>query len=336
MVDTLKKYRQGTTACNYIPRWKAKLMWDNMIKNLKNKMNKKLILCRGIQGSGKTTWARQWVEENPENRIRINNDDIRNMLGKYWVVERESLVSEMKKSLVVDAMSRGYDIVIDNMNLNPKEVKFWETVVEYNNVDPDNYKYTIEFKDFFISLDECIRRDAMRSNPIGEKVIRDTWRRYKHFIQTSEVERLVENLRPYTNKPKCIVVDMDSTMCFNVTKRPWYGEGAAEGMINDVPNQGVVDLVKTLQNTYPIIVVTGRDTSQAKVTKQWLANQGIAPEEFYFRTEGDYRKGVEVKTELINQVLDKYDIVTVFEDCAPIVNAFRAMGLTVLQPNNGL
>lgn len=25
----------------------------------------KLILCRGIQGSGKTTWAKQWVLEDP-------------------------------------------------------------------------------------------------------------------------------------------------------------------------------------------------------------------------------------------------------------------------------
>ena len=303
---------------------------------------KKLILTRGIQGSGKTTWARKWVEEDPENRIRINNDDIRNMLGKYWVTSREVVTSFIKHKAAIVAMAHGYDIVVDNMNLNPKEIKFWEDLVHHRNQDNSTssdyvkYEYEIEFKDFFIPLEECIRRDTMRPNPIGEKVIRDTWRRYKHFIQTTEVERLVENLRPYTNKPKCIVVDMDSTMCFNVTKRPWYGEGAAEGMINDVPNQGIVDLVKTLQNTYPIIVVTGRDTSQAKVTKQWLANQGIAPEEFYFRTEGDYRKGVEVKTELINQVLDKYDIVTVFEDCEPIVQAFRTMGLTVLQPNNGL
>ena len=41
----------------------------------------KLILCRGIQGSGKTTWAKQWVLEDPEHRVRFNNDDIRNMLG---------------------------------------------------------------------------------------------------------------------------------------------------------------------------------------------------------------------------------------------------------------
>ena len=40
----------------------------------------KIVLCRGIQGSGKTTWAKQWVLEDPEHRVRFNNDDIRNML----------------------------------------------------------------------------------------------------------------------------------------------------------------------------------------------------------------------------------------------------------------
>ena len=39
-------------------------------------MKKKLILCRGIQGSGKSTWAKAWVAEDPEHRIRINNDDL--------------------------------------------------------------------------------------------------------------------------------------------------------------------------------------------------------------------------------------------------------------------
>ena len=299
-------------------------------------MNKKLILTRGIQGSGKTTWARQWIAEDPKNRVRINNDDIRNMLGNYWVVEREPLVSEMKQYLTQAAMDRGYDIVIDNMNLNPKEVKFWEKVVELNNEDPDGYKYEIEFKDFFIPLEECIRRDAMRPNPIGEKVIRETWKRYKHFIQTSEVEKYVDNLRKYTGKPKCIVIDMDSTMCFNTTKRPWFGEGAAEGMINDVPNTGMCDIVRQLQEQYLVVVATGRDTTQAEVTKEWLSRQGINVDEFYFRTNKDFRKGVVVKKEQIEAILEKYDIVAIFDDCEPIVDMYREMGLTVLQPNKGL
>lgn len=307
-------------------------------------MIKKLILTRGIQGSGKSTWARKWVEEDPEHRIRINNDDIRNMLGVYWVTSREGLVSDIKKRTAQYAMYRNYDIVVDNMNLNPKEVKFWEDLVWAHNETVGNNSefkdkydsYEIEFKDFFIPLEECIRRDSMRPNPIGEKTIRDTWRRYKHFIQTSEVERYVNNLKHYEGKPKCIVIDMDSTVCFNMSKRPWYGDGAAEGMVDDVPNTGVCDIIRQLQEQYLIVVATGRDTSQEEVTKQWLARQGINVDEYFFRTNGDYRKGVEIKKEEITAILEKYDIVAIFEDCEPIVQMYRDMGLTVLQPNKGL
>lgn len=141
----------------------------------------KLILCRGIQGSGKTTWAKQWVLEDPEHRVRFNNDDIRNMLGKYWVPSRENLVSEIKKDFMVSAMEFGYDIVIDNMNLNPKEVEYYENLVDsvlsYANC------YSLEYKDFFIPLEVCIERDSKRENPIGEEVIRKTYERYKTIIE---------------------------------------------------------------------------------------------------------------------------------------------------------
>lgn len=63
----------------------------------------KIILCRGIQGSGKTTWAKQWVLEDPEHRVRFNNDDIRNMLGKYWVPSREPIITTMKNSFISGA-----------------------------------------------------------------------------------------------------------------------------------------------------------------------------------------------------------------------------------------
>lgn len=299
-------------------------------------MKKKLILTRGIQGSGKSTWAKAWVAEDPEHRIRINNDDLRNMFGPYWIPSREDVVTKAKKDIVMYAMSKGYDVVVDNMNLNPKEVKFWEVTVNYCNgyLKPEA-SYEIEFKDFFIPLDECIRRDACRPNPIGEKVIRDTWKRYKHFIQTFEVERYVNNLRPWKiGLPTCVVIDMDSTVCFNTSKRPWFGEGSTEAMINDIPNHGVVELVKA--QGYPVVVCTGRNKDQYKVTIEWLAKQGITPVDCYMRENGDYRKGVEVKSELMNRILDKYNVLTVFEDCEPIVQKYREMGLTVLQPNKGL
>ena len=141
----------------------------------------KIILCRGIQESGKTTWAKQWVLEDPEHRVRFNNDDIRNMLGKYWVTSREHLVSDIKKDFMVSAMEFGYDIVVDNMNFNPKEIEYYENLVDstlgYMNC------YSLEYKDFFIPLEVCIERDSKRENPIGEEVIRKTYERYKSIIE---------------------------------------------------------------------------------------------------------------------------------------------------------
>lgn len=145
----------------------------------------KIILCRGIQGSGKTTWAKQWVLEDPEHRVRFNNDDIRNMLGKYWVPSREGLVKDLKGLFLQEAMAYGFDIVIDNMNLNPRELEYYERVLnDWNRaIRP---KYELEFKDFFIPLQDCIERDSKRPNPIGEEVIKATYEKYKSILEGGE------------------------------------------------------------------------------------------------------------------------------------------------------
>lgn len=145
----------------------------------------KIILCRGIQGSGKTTWAKQWVLEDPEHRVRFNNDDIRNMLGKYWVPSREGLVKDLKGLFLQEAMAYGFDIVIDNMNLNPRELEYHERVLnDWNRaIRP---KYELEFKDFFIPLQDCIERDSKRPNPIGEEVIKATYEKYKSILEGGE------------------------------------------------------------------------------------------------------------------------------------------------------
>lgn len=131
-----------------------------------------VILTRGIQGSGKSTWAKNWVLENPTSRVRINMDDIRSMLGKYWVPSRENLVKEIYGSSVKAAIKIGYDIVIDNMNLSKSSSDYIKSIL------PDSY--TLEYKDFLDTpLSECIRRDKARENPVGEEVIRSTFMKYK-------------------------------------------------------------------------------------------------------------------------------------------------------------
>ena len=151
------------------------------------KETRKVLILRGLQGSGKSTFAKQWVNEDPEHRVRFNRDDVRNMLGKYWVPSRESLINSIQNDFLSSALYQGYDIVIDNMNLNEKYIKEIKAFVQgWNNVS-DSHVYDIEIKDFFhVPLQTCIDRDAQRENPIGENVIRNTYNKSKNSIIPSK------------------------------------------------------------------------------------------------------------------------------------------------------
>lgn len=134
----------------------------------------KLIICRDLPASGKSTWAKQWVLEDPEHRVRINQDDIRLMLGKYWVPSREKLVQEIQFDAIVEALSREFDVVIDNTNLNKKVLD------QFNRLIKTFEDYEIEYKDFFDTpLSVCIERDKNRNLQVTEKVIRSFYNNYK-------------------------------------------------------------------------------------------------------------------------------------------------------------
>lgn len=152
------------------------------------KETRTVLILRGLQGSGKSTFAKQWVNEDPEHRVRFNRDDIRNMLGKYWVPSRESLINDIFKKFLEGAIfDRCYDVVIDNMNLDEKYIEEIKETVRQRNEMYDDCEdiphYNVEVKDFFhIPLQTCIDRDAQRENPIGEQVIRNTYNKYKDKI----------------------------------------------------------------------------------------------------------------------------------------------------------
>lgn len=110
------------------------------------------------------------------------------MLGKYWVPSREKLINDIYDGFLNSAMNRGYNIVIDNMNLNEKYLEdIQEDIDRFNTkTSHDNeiqWHYEMETKDFFhIPLNVCIDRDAQRENPIGADVIKRTYYKYKDKI----------------------------------------------------------------------------------------------------------------------------------------------------------
>lgn len=258
------------------------------------------------------------------------------MLGDYWVPNREHIVTYMKQEFMKTAMANGYNIVVDNMNLNPKELAWYKTIVASNE---SNYKYEIEYKDFFIPVEECIRRDAMRSNPIGERVIKDTWRRYRNFIIQENIKKTLANRPKHIDGGHyAIIVDLDATLCFNTSGRPFFGPGAAEGMLTDEPITEVIDLVKRMYEHTKVIIVTGREGTDEIVsaTKEWLTNNGIKFDEIYFRPQKSYISGAECKRKIyLDNIKGKYNIKFVLEDNYKCVEMWREQGLVCLQPNDG-
>lgn len=299
---------------------------------------RKLIICRGIQGSGKSTWAKQWCHEDPEHRVRFNNDDVRNMLGDYWVPSREKLVTEAKANMITFALITGYDVVVDNMNLNPKEDTWIRTLC--TNIEKDKgIHIDIEYKDFFIPVEECIRRDAMRPNPIGEKVIKDTWRRYRTFIIQQNINEMLSKRPEHVDGARpAILVDMDATLCLNTTGRPYYGEGAAEGMLNDIAVEGICNLVKSLYEKRTIFIITGREGTPEiiEATKKWLDSNSIKVDGLFFRPVKDYSPGAECKKKIYkDNIKGKYNVEFVLDDNYKCVEMWREQGLVCLQPNEG-
>ena len=144
---------------------------------------KRIILTRGIPASGKSTWAKQEVLKDPEHFIRINRDDLRNMSGKYWVPAREKYILSCRNLLLNTAIYMNFNtIIIDDMNLNPKDFEYVSAVVDKANeiIKDIKNQYKIEIKDFTnVPLNVCIERDSKRENPLGEKVIRDIFNKYQ-------------------------------------------------------------------------------------------------------------------------------------------------------------
>lgn len=145
-----------------------------------------VILTIGLPGSGKTTWAKHYVEKN-DNFIRISRNDIRSMFGKkVFSKQREALVSIIESSAVRGALKKGFNIIIDANNLNPKVVTKWVKFVERYN-DASDHQISLQTIFFSTSLEECIRRDANRQDPdeiVGVNIIKNMYTKY--FVEEEE------------------------------------------------------------------------------------------------------------------------------------------------------
>lgn len=134
-----------------------------------------MIVCRGIPASGKTTYSKKWVSDDIHNRVRVNKDDIRNMLfdGKY-TPELEKQVKESQTLIIKNSIKNNKHVIIDNTHLKDKDIN---ELIDLAKECKDEFGKTVVIKiaEFPISIEDALERNSKRNNPVPNQVIIDMY-----------------------------------------------------------------------------------------------------------------------------------------------------------------
>ena len=278
---------------------------------------KKLLMLRGLSASGKSTFAKQFVKENPE-AIRVNKDDLRVMChnGK-WSRSHENTICDMRDAMVAKALRTNHIVLVDDTNFSPShEARLRQIAAEE--------KALFEIKDFVIDFEEAVERDLKREHPVGYAVIKDQWNRYV---------RPKLHVKQDGTLPIAIIVDIDGTLALIGDRSP-YDASTCE---QDKMNGPVASLFSHYRSSGAFMAIfSGREDKYKEQTERWLESKGIQPDLLVMRKAGDSRKDCIVKEEMFREhLLPKYYTVLAIDDRDQIVRTWRDLGIQTFQVADG-
>lgn len=291
----------------------------------------KAILTIGIPASGKTTWAKEYTQKNP-NTININRDDIRAHLfkdpktGKFswdtykFTRAKEQKVSETQEYLIQEARENQKDIIISDTNINKK---FREKLKE----KLTNMGFDVQEKLFRISFEEALKRDNKRENGVGYSVIMRMLENFNE--QFPEPKTKLSTLQNPEN-PKAYVFDIDGTLAKMHSRTPFEWDKVKEDHVHEHVKEVLLGLAKNNK----IIILSGRDSVCKELTKEWLEENGIPFDELLMRTEKDSRKDYIIKKELMLEVLENYHVLAIFDDRPSVCRMWQEEGMNVFWLGN--
>lgn len=284
----------------------------------------KILVLQGPPASGKSTFARKFVKSNLDWVI-VNRDSLREGRGEYWIPSQEDYISDLEEFSVRAAIKRGYNVIIDATNLNPKTIDKWNKLAKETNS-------FIEFKEFYIPFKEALERDKNRERSVGEKVLKRFYQQYYYDRYLKEDIKLDNRYIKQQDKtlPKCIVCDLDGTLCLNGGRNPYD----LTRVLADKPNDPLIDLLRILSGSVDVIFFSGREgTEQCRQdTAKWLNDNVGIPYQLYMRKEKDYRPDEVIKKELFeSEIYNKYYCIAVFDDRQKVIDMERSEGLLSCQ-----
>jgi hypothetical protein len=192
-----------------------------------------------------------------------------------------------------------------------------------------NCTFEFEIKEFPITLGEAIERDKKRDFVIGEKVIKQTWKRYE-----IELKQMIERAKPKyewnSSLPYCIICDIDGTLSHSPNRRIFD----FKEVINDSLHFPVWNILDKYKDKVTIILMSGRDEDCRTETEEWLKKQVINYQALHMRKPKDNRSDTIIKRELFDEhIRGKYQPMFVIDDRPSVVQMWIDMGLFVFNVN---
>ena len=280
---------------------------------MENKL--KVVICKGLPASGKTTAALIWVSEDPDNRVLVEKDQIRKdsrlFQGGVYDHSRgdESIVIQERDRLISQALSNGKSVISSDTNLVPKHI------IQITNI-AKKYNAEIEIVSFLdVPLKELIERDSKRENNVGEQVIR------KMFHQ--QVGTLPSFVKWDNNLKPVVLCDIDGTLAHMNGKRGPFEWNKVNVDDLDLAIAHILDGIKQIDYA-DVILLSGRDSDCRKMTEDWLKHNCIDYDKLLMREKGDMRDDTVVKSELYeNYIRNQYNVLCVIDDRPKMVRMWQ-------------
>ena len=142
-----------------------------------------LILLVGIPGSGKTTCAKKYIEQNP-NAIHLSSDAIRKELyGDENIQGNPGDVFSLMQRRAIGALNNGNHVIYDATNITRKDR------AGIIGICPKFAK--IECHIIWAPIEVCIKRDTERERTVGKEVIDRMIKRFQAPYYDEGIDEIV-------------------------------------------------------------------------------------------------------------------------------------------------
>lgn len=120
-----------------------------------------IIYTVGPPASGKTTWARKQVADNPDVWRRVSRQDIRDMMGVGYQFGAEMIVADVEEATLTVLVANHYSVILDNCHCTRSSIVRVQDWARYLGQQCRGQR-------FDTPREVCLRRNAKR--PPGARV----------------------------------------------------------------------------------------------------------------------------------------------------------------------